>query len=184
MAIKNNISLKNKLLAELIANNNSKFRKDRKLKTELLNNPSRFNLTGLIEETMADCSDGAYEHYPEENKPHEDHTDGTDTKTGTLYIYETQAFAEISNVRSDNGVLKSGALRCVVLNPRLEKLHYVFVPKKAVHSMMHTKAGDPTKSKSAKFTYTAREESFRNFFETHGIIEVSTFKQLAMIDNH
>jgi len=180
-----NCDIRNKLLSELIADTSPRFSKNPRDREQLLAHPDDYNLTRLVEKSLAHASDGLYKFIDE---AHKDNDDGSEDKTATIYKAKRAkyiaAWAEITNVRSEYGRLKEGALRCVILNPFLEKLHFIFIPKDAVKQLMTTKDGNDTKSKSAYLTYNLSDESFTKCCERYGLIEVSTFKQLAKIKNH
>jgi hypothetical protein len=167
-----NCEVRTRLWIDLIIENHLSFAEGTQLRESLLSNPEFFNLHHVIESMMSQCSIGLYEF---NDGIHEDFTDGSECKTGTLYIYENSAFAEISSVRSKSGVLKHGAIRCVVLNPILEKLHFIFIPKAAVQSMM----GKNSK-RSLDLRYDKKLNRFRVPIDKHGCVEYNTFKELAM----
>jgi hypothetical protein len=171
-----NCELRTRLWVDLILENHPKFAEGTQLRESLLKNPEFFNLHHVIESMMAQCSNGQYEF---NNGIHEDYTDESECKTGTLYVYEKNAFAEITSVRSKFGVLKHGAIRCVVLNPVLEKLHFIFIPKAAVQSMM-----GKNKKTSLNLRYDTKLNLFRVPVDKHGCVEYNTFKELAMEKNY
>ena len=175
-----NTDIKIKLYVDLILDNHPEFSEGTALRQALLAKPQVFNVEHLIEDMMAINSDGQYDFI---DGIHEDFDDGSECKTGTLHL-NGLASAEISNVKSKSGVLKKGAVRCIVLNPRLEKLHFVFIPKNALLDLMTTKNGDVKKSSSAWLKYTEKTDSFEKCFNKYGIIEFDTFKELAMEVNH
>ena len=180
-----NCDIRNKLLSELIADTLPDYNKANRVGQRLLSNPDEYNLTHLVEKSLAHSSEGLYKFIDE---AHKDNDDGSEDKTGTIYKVKrpkyTAAWAEISNVRSEYGTLKEGAIRCVILNPFLEKLHFIFIPKDAVKQLMTTKDGNNTKSKSAYLSYNVADQSFTKCCDRYGLIEVSTLKQLAKIKNH
>lgn len=172
-----NTDLRSRLLVDLILENNPKFAEGTQLRNALVEHPNFFNLHHLVEDTMAACSDGLYEF---NDGIHEDFTDESECKTGTLYVYENDtSFAEISSVRSKSGVLKKGAIRCVVLNPVFEKLQFILVPKASVLSMM-----SKNKKTSLCLTWNKKQQRFTAPIDKHGCIEYNSFKELAMEANH
>ena len=174
-----NTDIKLKLYVELILKNHPDFAEGTPFREALVQKPQVFNIEHLIEDMMAINSGGQYNFI---DGIHEDFDDGSECKTGTLHLNGISS-AEITNVKSQNGVLKKGAVRCVVLNPRLKKLHFVFIPKKALLDLMTTKNGTIKKSKSAWLKYTDKKDSFDRCFQKYGITEFDTFKELAMEKN-
>lgn len=174
-----NTDIKLKLYVELIIENHPDFAEGTSFHKALIQKPQVFNIEHLVEDMMAINSGGQYEF---NDGIHEDFTDESECKTGTLHL-NGHTKAEISNVKSQNGVLKKGAVRCVILNPRLKKLHFVFIPKKALLNLMTTKEGTIKKSKSAWLAYTNKKDSFARCFKKYGITEFDTFKELAMEKN-
>lgn len=173
-----NTELKQKLYAQLIVDNHPIYGKS-PFKEAITERPADFNLEHLVEQMMALNSEGAYQF---NDGIHEDFTDESECKTSTLHANGTSAAAEITNVRSHDGVLKRGGLRVVVLNPVLEKLHFMFIPKEAVVKCMHTKNGKPKASRSLWLRYNKAKKQFTTL-EKYGIMEHSNFKDLAMEKN-
>lgn len=170
-----NCELRTRLLVDLILKNHKKFAVGTQLGDSLVRDPGFFNLFHIIEDMMSNCSEGQYEF---NNGIHEDYTDESECKTGTLYVYEKNAFAEVTNVRSQFGILKRGSVRSVILNPVLEKLHFIFIPKSAVQSMM-----SKNKKTSLILRYDSKLNRFRLPIDKHGCVEYNTFKELAMEKN-
>jgi len=176
-----NCDLRTRLFTDLIVQNHPNFQLGSSLYDSLMENPAYFNFTHIIEDMMAVLSEGQYEFT---NGIHEDYSDSSECKTGTLHISEASNFssAELTNVRSQDGTLKKGAIRAVVLNPILEKFHFFFIPKDSVYRMMHTQYGDPKASRSLWLQYNMK----RNVFSTvdkYDFVEYNTFKELAMEKN-
>ena len=173
-----NTEIKRRLYVDLIRKNHPKFKgalgKHFKEHTEL------FNIEAIVENMMAICSEGKYKFI---DGVGEDFSDGSECKTSTLYS-SNKYIVEVKSIRSKYGNLKKGGIRCIILNPKLEKLHFVFVPKAAVKRLMTTKNGTPKKNLSMWLTYTNSNDSFSRCFEKYGIIEYSTFKELALEVNH
>ena len=178
-----NCDIRTKLLVELVINNHPDFAEGTILYQSIISNPNFFNLTHLVEDMMAKNSNDQYIFTDE---PHQDYSDESECKTGTLHIFDKIGCgqAEISNVKTSAGVLKKGAIRAVVLNPKLKKLHFVFIPKKALRDIMTTRDGEIKTKSSALLTYTIADDSFSKFFKKYGIIEFNTFKELAMEPNY
>lgn len=175
-----NSSIRDRLLAELIIENHESFAKGSPAAELILKNPEFFNFTGLVEDMMARCSDGKYNFI---DGIHEDFDDGSECKTGTLHVSAQGSTAEISSVKSKTGVLKKGGIRCVVLNPILEKLHFFFIPQASLLKLMTTKKGTIKKSNSAWLRYDKNKNVFTTI-KKYGIIELKSFKELAMMENH
>lgn len=171
-----NTDLKLKLLAECVVENHPVY-KESPFREAVLQRPADFNLEHLIEQSFALCSDGLYEF---NDGIHEDFTDESECKTGTLHLSANAA--EITNVRSKDGVLKKGAIRAVVVNPDLEKLHYFFIPKAVVENMMTTKEGKPKVNPSLWIRYSSKKKLFTSV-EKYGIIEHNNLKDVAMEKN-
>jgi len=173
-----NTDIKQRLYVNLIIENHPTFKgamgKYFKKHTHL------FNIEAIIEDMMAICSKRKYTFI---DGVGEDFSDGSECKTGTLHLNGISK-AEITNVKTKQGNLKKGGIRCVILNPKLEKLHFVFIPKAAVIKLMTTSNGTIKKSTSIWLSYTYNKDSFSRCFEKYGIIEYPTFKQLAMEVNH
>ena len=129
----------------------------------------------IVEEMFELNCDGQYKF---NDGIHEDFTDKSEAKTGTLHANGQSSTAEITNVRSANGVLKHGAIRCVMLNPRLKKLHFLFIPQASLRMIMANRK----KTKSAMLRYNKKKEQFTTL-EKYGIIELDSFKELAMEAN-
>jgi len=176
-----NCDLRTRLYAELILENHPKFAEGTPLHESMIENPNFFNMEHIVEDMLAECSDEQYEF---NNGIHEDFTDSSEAKTGTLYVKGNTSTAEITSVRSKFGVLKNGAIRCVVLNPVLEKLHFIFVPKASVIKMMHTADGYPKSNTSLWLRYDKKLNTFRIPVDKYGCIEYNSFKELAMETNH
>jgi len=170
-----NTDLKYQLYKELIAKNHPKFAKGSPLREAIIEFPEMFNIEHLVEQALALNSDGQYKF---NDGIHEDFDDRSEAKTGTVHANgDSAAIAEITNVRSSKGVLKHGAIRCVILNPRLEKLHFLFIPQTSLQIIMAN-----TKKLAMRIAYNKKEERFTTL-EKYGIIEFQTFKELAMEPN-
>ena len=172
---KKNTDLRMDLMTELVLENHPIYSKS-PFREAIIERPADFNMTHLVEQMMACNSNDAYIFIDE---IHHDNSDMSDTKTGTLHVSENFCSAEISSVRSKSGVLKTGAIRAVILNPILNKFHFLYIPSDAIHKKMHTKRGTPTKSASMWIKYNKKKNQFTKL-ETYGIIEFQTFKELAM----
>ena len=171
-----NTDLRSKLLAECVIENHSVY-KESPWREAILERPKDFNLEHLIEQCFSLQSEGAYNF---NDGIHEDYDDESECKTGTCYPEIQQA--EITSVRSKDDVLKRGAIRVVMLNPHLEKLHYFFIPKDVVETMMTTKDGKPKKNKSLILRYNKNKKLFTSV-EKYGIIEHDNLKDVAMEKN-
>lgn len=135
----------------------------------------RINLTNTVEELLALNSEGQYKFI---DGAHEDFDDGSEAKTGTIYVYEKgTSLAEITNVRSKDGVLKKGALRVVLLDPFVGKLLFLFIPQWKVKEIMSNTTGT-----SMKLTYNKNKKALSGP-KMNGIIQFETFKELAMEPN-
>jgi hypothetical protein len=172
---KKNSDLRLKLMSQLVVENHPIY-SESPFREVVLERPADFNMEHLVEQMMALNSNNAYVFV---DGVHHDNSDMSDTKTGTLHANSKQSIAEISNVRSSFGVLKSGAIRAVVLNPILNKFHFLFIPTDAINKLMHTKKGTPTKSRSIWLSYNKKKNMFTKL-EKYGIVEFQTFKELAM----
>jgi hypothetical protein len=179
-----NIDLKNSLLREVILENNKWFKEDYGIRRAFLKVPKAFNYTYLIEETMALSSEGKYDFV---DASHYDFSDLSECKTASIQQdrskNNTSYYAYITNVQSEAGNLKVGGIRAVIFNPFKEKLHYIFIPKDVVHTLMHTKNGDKKKSRNMRFSYRM-DTGFQYAVKKYGFIECHSFKELAMIENH
>jgi hypothetical protein len=176
-----NCDLRARLFTSLIVENHPSFKQGSVLYEAIVGNPTYFNFTHIIEDMMSVCSEGQYKFT---NGIHEDYSDSSECKTGTLHLSEASNFssAELTNVRSQDGTIKNGAIRAVILNPILEKLHFFFIPKKSVHRMMHTMYGEPKSSRSLWLRYNTKSNRFSTV-DKYGFVEYNTFKELAMEKN-
>ena len=170
---KRNTDLRLELMTELVLENHPIYSKS-PFREAIIERPADFSMTHLVEQMMAMNSNSAYTFIDE---IHRDNSDNSETKTGTLHI--SKSSAEISSVRSKFGKLKIGAIRAVILNPILNKLHFLYIPLDAVNKKMHTRKGTPTKSSSMWIQYNMKKNQFTKL-ENYGIIEFQTFKELAM----
>lgn len=171
-----NTDLRSRLQAECVIENHPVY-KNSPWREAILERPRDFNLEHLIEQCFSLQSEGAYNF---NDGIHEDYDDESECKTGTCY--PEIRFAEITSVRSKEGVLKRGAIRAVVLNPHLGKLHYFFIPKDVVKTMMTTKEGKAKKNKSLFLRYNKNKKLFTSV-EKYGIIEHNNLKDVAMEKN-
>ena len=176
-----NAELKTELYTDLIIKTHPSFKKGSSLAKSLTDHQNFFNIEALVEDMMAICSNGKYEFI---DGIHEDFSDGSECKTGTLHVNGTTSVAEITSVKSKFGKLKTGAVRCVILNPHFKKLHFVFVPKAAVQKIMSTKDGSIKKNTSMWLRYNKKDASFNKCFVKYGIIEYNTFEELSQEVNH
>ena len=172
---KKNDDLRLELMAQLVVENHPIY-SESPFREVVLERPADFNMEHLVEQMMALNSNGVYTFV---DGVHHDNSDMSDTKTGTLHANGKMSSAEISNVRSSFGVLKTGAIRAVILNPILNKFHFLFIPPDAISKLMHTKKGTPTKSRSIWLRYSKKKNVFTKL-EKYGITEFETFKELAM----
>ena len=171
-----NTDLKLELYTKLIRQNHPDFGDGSINERALLNAPRRFNIEYLVEEMFELNCDGQYQFI---DGAHLDFTDESDSKTGTLHANGQSSIAEITNCKDKYGTLKKGAIRAVVLNPILKKLHFFFIPKQAVYDLLHTKAGTMKKVNSIRLRYSKNKNQFTTL-KKYGIIEFETFKELAM----
>jgi hypothetical protein len=102
-----NTDLRLKLFTQLIIENHPSFCEGSSLRAALLETPSFFNIEHIVETMLEACCDGQYKF---NNGTHEDFTDGSDSKTGTLYTKGDASTAEITSVCSKDGVLKKAEL--------------------------------------------------------------------------
>ena len=176
-----NTDIRRALFTELILENHPAFYEGSSLSLSLKSNPAFFNMEHIIESMMAECSNGQYEF---NDGIHQDYTDESDCKTGTLYANKgsSTTAAEISNVRSNDGVLKKGAIRAVIINPILKRNHFFFIPKTVVEILMTKKTGEQKKNRSICLRYDKISNKFSTI-DKYGIIEYDTFKELAMEKN-
>lgn len=175
-----NHDTKTSLLVSLIVEHHPMFIESEYMRNAIINDSAIFNIPRLIEESMAACSNDSYAFIDAE---HADFTDGSECKTGSLHVSAQGSAAEISSVRSAGGILKQGGVRAVISNPVLNKLHYIFIPKKSLHDIMHKKDGTPKVSKSAWLRYNSNKNEFTTI-KKYGIIELSSFKELCIMENH
>lgn len=172
-----NTDLKLKLYAELVVENHPVYSQS-PFKEAILERPGDFNIEHLVEQMFEFNCDGQYKFI---DGTHEDFTDSSDSKTGSLHANGQMSSAELSSVRSNDGVLKRGAIRAVILNPILKKLHFIFIPKESVYELMHTN-GKPKASRSIWLRYNKKKNEFTTL-KKYGIIECNSFKELAMEKN-
>ena len=172
---KRNTDLKLKLYANLIVTYHPIYSKS-PFKEAILERPGDFNIEHLVEQSFELNSEGQYKFI---DGTHMDYDDESDAKTGTLHINGKTSSAEITSVKSKDGVLKKGAIRAIVLNPILEKLHFLFIPTDAVNKIMHTKNGKLKTTNSIWLRYNKKINEFTTL-KKYGIIECNSFKELAM----
>lgn len=172
---KRNTDLKLELYSKLIIEYHPVYSKS-PYKEILLERPADFNIEHLVEQAFEYNSEGQYKFI---DGTHMDYDDESDAKTGTLHANGTSSKAEITSVKSKDGILKKGSIRAIILNPILEKLHFIFIPKDSVYKAMHTKNGKLKTSNSLWIQYNKKKNEFTTLKE-YGIIECNSFKELAM----
>ena len=176
-----NTENKYRKLAELVCDYHPDFAEGTVHNAAIKADPKIYNMEYLIEKCFEFASEGAYTFIDGAKK---DFTDGSDSKTSTIYTSQKYPQAEITSVRSKaiNGVagnLKEGALRCVIYNPELDKLHFVFVPKTTLDLLMSSVSAKKT---SLHMTWNRKKNAFTNK-KTDDFIEFNSFKELAMEAN-
>lgn len=119
------------MMRDIICNYHPRFTRSKDVRKFGLESPNYFNVSALIEECLAEV--GGYNFVDGE---HYDFDDYSDSKTASIRIKsatksDNTYFGEITAVSTAAGVLKSGALRCIIYNPHTENgsLKYYFLPK-------------------------------------------------------
>lgn len=117
------------LMRDVITVHHPRFKRSKDLRKFGLDQPHIFNVTRLIEESLAEI--GGYEFI---DSDHSDFSDGSDSKTASIRQQSRTAsgksfLGEIAAVSSAAGVLKEGALRCTIYNPHVSGLQYYYLPK-------------------------------------------------------
>lgn len=164
------------ILKDVINRYNPQFVGNPGLQSFALQYPEVFNVERLVEITMAHIS-GAYDYVDAE---HYDFSDGSECKTASVCpnpsSSENSYRLEISNVISQSGVAKTGAIRVVLYNPHTQRLHYYFIPPGFMHNIgvnIH-----PTTKKGRIF---ATWNSVKNSCNKLDRYEVDSFETLAKI---
>lgn len=166
---------KEKLLASaIVAKYHPTYRRNDSLKKNLIKNPKHYNLTFLVEESMAAVGGLKFV-----NGEHYDLSDFTEIKTASIRVKSTtdkgNSFAgEITGVTTANGTAKTGAIRLVIYNPHTDSLMYYFIPKEcwSNHITRHPTSGVG----KVMYTYNKLTDSI-NKLEDH---RVKSFRQLAL----
>lgn len=119
------------IMRDIICKHHPEFVNSKALRTYGLKHSGIFNVTRLVEETLAHL--GNYTLL--EDDAHADFSDGTDSKTASIRVNPTKPNAsthagEISGVTSIAGSQKAGDLRCTIFNPHGDDLRYYYLPKK------------------------------------------------------
>jgi len=117
------------LMEQIIVKFHPQFKESTQLQDLGLLRPEIFNVEMLVEECLAAC--GPYEL---SRGCHQDFSDGSDCKTASIRREPNKPGTashkgEISGVQTSAGVVKLGALRCVVYNPCENNLLYFYLPK-------------------------------------------------------
>ena len=176
-----NTENKYKKLAELVCEFHPDFAEGTVHNAAIKADPKIYNMEYLIEKCFEFASEGAYTFIDGAKK---DFTDGSDSKTATIFTSGDSWQCQITSVRSKaiNGVagnLKEGALRCVIYNPHFDKLHFLFVPHTTLSLLMSKVRAAAT---DLFFTWNLKKESFV-CRATNDYIEFNSFKELAMEAN-
>lgn len=131
------------LMRDVIITHHPRFKRSKDLRNFGLSSPHIFNVTHLIEESLSAV--GGYEFV---NSAHYDFTDGSDSKTASIRNQSKTTngntyMGEIAAVSSAAGVLKEGALRCIIYNPHIDGLQFYFLPKSmwSKHITVHPTSG-------------------------------------------
>ncbi|CAB4129815.1 hypothetical protein UFOVP116_127 [uncultured Caudovirales phage] len=117
------------LMRDVITKYHPRFKRSKDLRNFGLSQPHIFNVTRLIEESLADIGD-----YEFIDAAHSDYSDGSDSKTASIRQQSrtetgNSFLGEIAAVSSAGGVLKEGALRCTIYNPHIDGLQFYYLPK-------------------------------------------------------
>lgn len=163
------------LFKEIIFKHHPEFRKSRTLKRLALSDPKMFNVEHLIEECFAIV--GPYVFI---DGDHADFSDGSDSKTASIREapdrktgYCATHRGEIGGVETAGGGQKTGALRCIIYNPHLEKLMYYYLPK----SMWENSITIHPSSKIGKIMFSYNR--VKNYIPKFSGYECSDFIALA-----
>ncbi len=171
---KTNSDLKKKLYVELLLEYHPIYSTSPN-RENLMERPGDYNIEHLVEQLFEYNCEGQYKFT---DGIHEDFSDESECKTGTLHANGQASSAEITNVRSPAGILKKGSIRAVILNPILKKLHFFFIPKTATEKLISNR----TTGKSMWLHYNKKKNEFTTL-DKYGIIEFNTIKELAMEPN-
>ena len=117
------------LMQEVIVNYHPQFSDNIQLREIGMLRPEIFKVEMLIEECLA-----AWGPYDLVRGDHQDFSDGSDCKTASIRSEPVKSGrashrGEISGVQTSAGVVKQGALRCVVYNPCENNILYFYLPK-------------------------------------------------------
>jgi hypothetical protein len=162
------------LMRDVISRYHPAFRASADLRRYGLAHSDIFNVERLVEESLAAV--GPYEFIDGE---HADFSDGTDSKTASIYptalTHTGRTFkGEISGVETAGGGQKSGGLRCVIYNPHRDCLMYYFLPKSfwRQYIVIHPS------SQIGKVQFTYNKE--HNYIPKFWGMECEGFEQLAL----
>lgn len=113
--------------------------------------PEDFRTDQLVEETISHV--GGIEHTPEVGR---DHGDDSDTKTVSMNLKTPKrGRVEITGVEK-----KIGALRIVIFNPIVQRLHYMFLPFESWNANMQNAAGSNRLKKRIVFYYDIERDRY------------------------
>lgn len=165
---------KNHLLAQEISKYHPAYKRNDDLKKNLLKNPDHYNLTFLIEGTIASIGSRKFV-----DGDHYDLDDFSEIKTASIRVNSInthgKSFAgEITGVTTANGTEKIGPIRLVIYNPHTDSLMYYMLPKEvwAKSITRHPTTGVG----KVMYTYNLAEDSIRKF---NGY-RVKSLRQLAL----
>lgn len=162
------------LMQEVITVYHPIFRDDPDFAKKALEHYYMFNTESLIEESLA-----AIGPYTFINAAHCDFSDGSDSKTASVYPKlnkksRSMYSGAIKNVVSSYGTLKIGALRVIIYNPIKNRLDYYFLPASFWQTLKMSSNGNNTKK--LDFSYNSKKDYIPKFAD----YQVKSFVDLAL----
>lgn len=164
------------IMRDIICKHHPEFVDCRELRLYGLKHSGIFNVTRLVEETLAHL--GNYSLL--EDDAHADFSDGTDSKTASIRVNPHKDAGisyrgEISGVTSVSGSEKAGDLRCSIFNPHTDGMLYYYLPKYmwANNITYHPTSGIG----KIVYTYNSAKDTIKKLegYECNSFIELATY---------
>jgi hypothetical protein len=125
---------------------------------DALANPELFNITGMIEQCLANASGGQYT-LAGVTGAVSDFSDKSDSKTVTVSRYSTGAIrGEVHGINT-----KIGSLRIVIYNSVEDRTDYMYIPADQVHNFANPCFGKRSYDTRLPLYYTLPRDSYNRF---------------------
>jgi len=152
------MSKEHALMRDVIVKYHPKFVGNPIMIENALANPELFNITGMIEQCLANASGGQYTLVGVTGAV-SDFSDNSDSKTVTVSRYPTGAIrGAVQGINT-----KIGGLRIVIYNSVEDRTDYMYIPAEHVHNFANPCFGKRSYDTRLRLNYNPQHDSYNKF---------------------